>query len=421
MARALDIGEQAVAQASGASRAAEAQATQADGWRLRALLAPFLDLRDTLERALGHARAPAGRRWWQLRPGGDREAATLAALLAALDHHLAQAQVVPFASQGDPFDPHTMVGRRADAARRRRRGIRRPRGPWRLHLWQPATARRGGGGGRRSNPRGTDMTTHNDPIIGIDLGTTNSVAAIFTARGPEIAGPAPDETDGATTLPSAVGLTGDGALLVGTAARNQAQVAPARTVLSVKRRMGTRERLPMGDRSLKPEEISSLILEALKRRAEAALDGSVAKAVITVPAYFTDAQRQATREAGGLAGLDVVCASSTSPPPPPWPTAARWRAAAGCWSTIWAAVPLTCRWCGPRPGVVEVEASLGDNHPRRRRHRHTLGRAPHRPAHATNTASPSSTRWPRHASSAPPRPPSSSCRARRLRPPASTT
>jgi len=142
----------------------------------------------------------------------------------------------------------------------------------------------------------------NDIIIGIDLGTTNSEVAVVEAGRPRII-----QVGGAEILPSVVGLADDGSLLVGRAARNQyALYYPERTIGSVKRRMGADVRLPMGDQDYTPQEISALILRRLKQAAEDALGQPVTKAVITVPAYFSDAQRQATREAGRLADLDVV-------------------------------------------------------------------------------------------------------------------
>jgi molecular chaperone DnaK (HSP70) len=140
-----------------------------------------------------------------------------------------------------------------------------------------------------------------DIIIGIDLGTTNSEVAIVRDGRPQLI-----EVDGAKILPSVVGLADDGALLVGRAARNQYALYPERTVRSVKRRMGEDTRLDMGDKSYTPQEISALILRRLKQTAEAHLGQPVGKAVITVPAFFSDAQRQATRDAGELAGLEVV-------------------------------------------------------------------------------------------------------------------
>ncbi len=140
-----------------------------------------------------------------------------------------------------------------------------------------------------------------EPIVGIDLGTTNSEVAYIIDNQPEIL---KDNDNG--ILPSCVGVDEKGAILVGVAAKNQAAIAPERTVLSVKRMMGKDQKIPMGDSTYSPQEISAFILKALKERAEKALGKTIGKAVITVPAYFTDAQRQATREAGEIAGLDVV-------------------------------------------------------------------------------------------------------------------
>lgn len=140
-----------------------------------------------------------------------------------------------------------------------------------------------------------------DIIIGIDLGTTNSEVAVVRDGRTQII-----EVDGSRILPSVVGLADDGALLVGQAARNQYTLYPERTIRSVKRRMGEDVTLALGDTSYRPQEISALILQRLKRAAEDHLGQPVAKAVITVPAYFSDAQRQATRDAGELAGLEVV-------------------------------------------------------------------------------------------------------------------
>jgi molecular chaperone DnaK (HSP70) len=141
----------------------------------------------------------------------------------------------------------------------------------------------------------------NDLIIGIDLGTTNSEVAVVQGGRTRVI-----EVDGSKLLPSVVGLGDDGTLLVGQAARNQAALYPERTIRSIKRRMGEDIKVQMGPESYTPQEISALILERLKRAAEQDLGQPVGKAVITVPAYFSDAQRQATRDAGALAGLEVV-------------------------------------------------------------------------------------------------------------------
>jgi molecular chaperone DnaK (HSP70) len=140
-----------------------------------------------------------------------------------------------------------------------------------------------------------------EPIVGIDLGTTNSEAAYIIDNNAEII---KDNDDG--IVPSCVGLNANGHIIVGTEAKNQAVIYPEKTVLSIKRLMGKEEKIVMGDRSYLPQEISAFILKALKERAEKKLNQKISKAVITVPAYFTDAQRQATREAGEIAGLNVV-------------------------------------------------------------------------------------------------------------------
>src|SRR5437660_9437771 len=141
----------------------------------------------------------------------------------------------------------------------------------------------------------------NEPIVGIDLGTTNSEVALVRERQAEVLA-----EDGDPILPSFVGLSEDGRLLVGKAARNQWVMAPERTVKSIKRLMGQDVKVRLGDQEYRPQEISAMILRTLRDRAAQQLGTSVTKAVITVPAYFNDAQRQATREAGELAGLEVV-------------------------------------------------------------------------------------------------------------------
>jgi molecular chaperone DnaK len=141
-----------------------------------------------------------------------------------------------------------------------------------------------------------------DPIVGIDLGTTNSEVALVRDGQPFVF---PDE-NGDPILPSFVGLSEDGRLLVGKAARNQWALAPERTVKSIKRKMGQDVKVKLGEQEYRPQEISAMILRTLKARASRALGVEVRRAVITVPAYFNDAQRQATREAGDLAGLEVV-------------------------------------------------------------------------------------------------------------------
>jgi molecular chaperone DnaK (HSP70) len=141
-----------------------------------------------------------------------------------------------------------------------------------------------------------------DEIVGIDLGTTNSEIALYRDGRPEILA----DEQGRKILPSVVGLTEAGEILVGEEARNQWLLYPDRTVRSIKRRMGHAETVRMAGNEYTPQEISAIILKRLKEIAEARLGHTVRKAVITVPAYFSDTQRQATRAAGEIAGLEVV-------------------------------------------------------------------------------------------------------------------
>ena len=139
------------------------------------------------------------------------------------------------------------------------------------------------------------------PIIGIDLGTTHSLVAVMKGDRPEIIA----NRLGKRLTPSVVGLDKNGQIHVGETARNQLTTAPERTIAEVKRVMGSGERVTLGDRTYSPQEISGFILKALKDDAERALGEPVLEAVVTVPAYFTDTQRQATKDAGALAGLKV--------------------------------------------------------------------------------------------------------------------
>ena len=138
-------------------------------------------------------------------------------------------------------------------------------------------------------------------IVGIDLGTTNSEIAAFTRGQVRVLGPGDTRM-----LPSCVGFSAAGELLVGETARNQQALYPERTVRSIKRQMGSEEKVRVGSKDFLPQEISALILRELVEWAHRALGERPQKAVITVPAYFSDAQRNATREAGTLAGLEVV-------------------------------------------------------------------------------------------------------------------
>ena len=141
-----------------------------------------------------------------------------------------------------------------------------------------------------------------DPVVGIDLGTTNSeVAAFVDGGGVRVLGP-----NSSKMLPSCVGISPAGELLVGEAALNQQRIYPERTVRSIKRKMGSAETVTMDGKEFSPQEISALILKELAAWASRELGQPVSRAVIAVPAYFSDAQRTATREAGILAGLDVL-------------------------------------------------------------------------------------------------------------------
>jgi len=144
----------------------------------------------------------------------------------------------------------------------------------------------------------TDTT--DGPIVGIDLGTTNSVVAAIVNGKPKVL-----TEDGEQLLPSVVGLKLDGTLVTGTVARNQLAAFPDRTIASIKRKMGTMDPVKLGEQSFTPPEISAMILRRLRDRASRVLGQPVTRAVITVPAFFDEHQRQATREAGELAGLKV--------------------------------------------------------------------------------------------------------------------
>jgi len=138
-------------------------------------------------------------------------------------------------------------------------------------------------------------------IIGIDLGTTNSCVAVFEGGEPSVI-PNPE---GARTTPSVVGFSKTGERMVGQVAKRQAITNPDRTIISIKRHMGTDFKANIGGKQYTPQEISAMILQKLKSDAEAFLGTTVTEAVITVPAYFSDAQRQATKDAGKIAGLEV--------------------------------------------------------------------------------------------------------------------
>ncbi|MHC1591920.1 MAG: Hsp70 family protein, partial [Candidatus Helarchaeales archaeon] len=143
-------------------------------------------------------------------------------------------------------------------------------------------------------------------IIGIDLGTSNSAAAAFIGGKPTIIPSAEGVSIGGKSFPSVVAFTKDGQRLVGEPARRQAVSNPDRTIIGIKRKMGTDYKVVIDGKEYTPQEISAMILRKIKDDAEAFLGDKVEKAVITVPAYFNDNQRQATKDAGRIAGLEVV-------------------------------------------------------------------------------------------------------------------
>ncbi|MGZ0077566.1 Hsp70 family protein [Methylomonas sp. YC3] len=196
----------------------------------------------------------------------------------------------------------------------------------------------------------------NDIIIGIDLGTTNSEVAIVENGEVTVIA-----DNGSKILPSFVGLDDNGEILVGASARNQYLIYPERTVKSIKRLMGQDTRVTMAGQAYTPQEVSAIILKRLKAIAEAYVGRPIVKAVITVPAYFSDAQRQATREAGEIAGLEVVRMINE-------PTAAALVYGAGQLDAKRMLVydlgggTFDVSVVNVQSGVVEVLASHGDNH-----------------------------------------------------------
>ncbi len=139
-------------------------------------------------------------------------------------------------------------------------------------------------------------------VIGIDLGTTNSCVAVMEGGEPVVIANA----EGSRTTPSVVAFQKDGSRVVGQVAKRQAVANPDKTVISIKRKMGSDYKVKIDEKSYSPQEISAMILSKLKQDAEAYLGGKVTDAVITCPAYFTDSQRQATKDAGKIAGLNVL-------------------------------------------------------------------------------------------------------------------
>ncbi|MBN2457577.1 Hsp70 family protein, partial [Candidatus Woesearchaeota archaeon] len=143
-------------------------------------------------------------------------------------------------------------------------------------------------------------------IIGIDLGTSNSAASVLEAGRPKIIPSAEGASQYGKAFPSVVAFTKEGQLLVGEPARRQAISNPERTITKAKRKMGTNHKYKINGKEYTPQQISAFILQKIKRDAEDFLGEKVHKAVITVPAYFDDNQRQATKDAGEIAGLEVV-------------------------------------------------------------------------------------------------------------------
>ena len=139
-------------------------------------------------------------------------------------------------------------------------------------------------------------------VVGIDLGTTNSVIAVMEGSEAVVI----PNAEGERITPSVVGFSKTNERLVGRVARRQAITNPERTVVSIKRKMGTDYKVDIEDKKYTPQEISAMILQKMKTDAEAYLGEKISQAVITVPAYFTDAQRQATKDAGKIAGLEVL-------------------------------------------------------------------------------------------------------------------
>ena len=139
-------------------------------------------------------------------------------------------------------------------------------------------------------------------IIGIDLGTTNSCVALYEGGEPVVI----PNAEGSRTTPSVVAFSKTGERMVGQVAKRQAITNPDRTVISIKRDMGTDKKVAIDGKNYTPQEISAMILQKLKSDAENYLGTKVTQAVITVPAYFSDAQRQATKDAGKIAGLEVL-------------------------------------------------------------------------------------------------------------------
>src|SRR3989338_828598 len=151
-----------------------------------------------------------------------------------------------------------------------------------------------------------EAKTRKEKIIGIDLGTSNSAAAVLQAGKPTIIPSAEGTTAYGKAFPSVVAFTKDGQMLVGEPARRQAISNPRGTIIAAKRKMGTSFKYKINNKEYPPQQISAFILQKIKKDAEEFVGETISKAVITVPAYFNDDQRQATKDAGTIAGLEVV-------------------------------------------------------------------------------------------------------------------
>ena len=148
-------------------------------------------------------------------------------------------------------------------------------------------------------------------IIGIDLGTTNSCVAVFEGGEPAVI----TNPEGSRTTPSVVAFSKTGERMIGQIAKRQAITNPDKTVMSIKRHMGTDYKVDIDGKKYTPQEISAMVLQKLKADAESYLGTTVSQAVITVPAYFSDSQRQATKDAGKIAGLRFSVSSTSLPLP----------------------------------------------------------------------------------------------------------
>ena len=283
---------------------AQAEARERGQALLRPLLLDLLELRDRLEAALQQPAAPPQRRWFGHWRQPQRVAAEpwregVGITARRLDRHPVRAARIAFGPGRPALRSARRKRHRHEAGRAFRSRHRGGRGTRRIPVGRRTAAHRRGDRQQDRRRRQRRMT---EDIVGIDLGTTNSEIALYRDGRPEVLA----DEQGRKILPSVVGLTETGEVLVGEEARNQWLLYPERTVRSIKRRMGRAETVRMGERDYTPQEISAIILRRLKEIAEVRLGRPVRKAVITVPAYFSDTQRQATREAGEIAGLEVV-------------------------------------------------------------------------------------------------------------------